>query len=628
MSIQILEKVKYDPLNENITLPNHTDKIILPEEILNNLIKLQKENSFTSLPHPLVFRLSTPSNYTYVGVREFHSIDNESVFLSKDVKERLRLNKEELAQLSVELAYNVIDIGKASIELEPILNYSIRDWKVFLESTLSKNYTAVTTGDVITFEVGEMEYKLKVNNVKTFNQIRTVCVIDRDIDLNIQIPQNSEVKEDKNLQIGEYRDLFNDKNGTIDIHERCKLNIGVGMKFVSINNIDFTISYDQFVDGERFLMGSMNKPIKEWINETDDDVAVYIYAIIGPIDFQIVIAEDIVEETVPEDSMRCNYCNNIIKKQSQILHENFCKRNNVLCSLGCNRVFLKEIPKTHWHCCSTYGDDEQSYKVHQEYIHDLSMSDYICDECEKYNAINKYVICEHKNNECYKSLHECRYCHLILPRGKPSNESIFYGISEHEWQCGSKTTECFKCNKIIKLRDLETHLKLHEIMKLQQSTPLKCKNELCVEIISNNVENSLQLCDICFGSLYSNILDPDGKKLLQRIERRYILQIKNGCGDEKCENEYCQSSKKCLLKGSNMVEIVKFVKNNIIPEVINEKKFKFCVSNKMNQHRRYVEYFIGGEYEEGWVCKSNKECGDDIEKMSGWLDKYAVKTNK
>lgn len=663
--LSILEKLKYDPHNRAKVLPRHTDKIILPERVLHSLVDLQKIHGLSSLPHPLVFRLSTPSHNTYVGVKEFHDEDENSIFISEDVSKRLNLIppifgeateqilEENVEVLSLELALNVsgIDntIKKATIELAPRENYRVSDWKSFLEATLPTNYTAVTTNDTLTFDFEGQEYILDVISVKTSENIRTVSVIDRDIELKIKTPigefkSSSESNDDHEACLpGEYIDLFGDKKGEIKVDGRVKLKIAPAEKIIADG--EFSLAFDQFVGKLRFEFATMNKPEKEWINKTDDELSIYVYAFgkdtngsLGPLKFTVG-KQDIKDENdeqgdnemIDADSVRCVYCKNIIKASSQVLHENFCRRNNVLCPKGCGEVFFKSIPETHWHCCSTYGDGEWSKQLHVEYMHENSAMGVTCELCGEYHCLTKYVVAQHVSRECPKALHECRYCHLVVLRGEPSGESRFYGVSSHEWLCGSKTTECHKCNKIVKLRDLETHMKLHDMDRLNKPIPQVCSNSLCVNVVSPDKSNVVGLCQDCFGSLYSTVYDPDGKKLLQRIERRYILQVKNGCGSKECENELCGSSARCKVPvetRASMASVVKYVKEEVMKEVLarhgRSLHFQFCVPRSMDQRRHFVSMFEGGEWAHGWICKSNELKGNDINAMRQWLENNAV----
>lgn len=680
-NLQILEKLKYNPHDRTKFLPKHTDKIILPERILQNLVDLQKSEDLQSLPHPLVFRLSTPSRNTYVGVKEFHDKDENTLFISEDVAKRLDLkcpvdgkiqniddgqmditdddndeNDDNSIILSLELALNVsgFDDGKteATIELSPRENYRVHDWKTFLEATLSNRYTAITTNDVLSFEIENTKYVLDVVSVKTSENIRTVCVVDRDIELVIRTIDSPQEKNDvdRGTPFGEYVDLFGDKKGEMKVTQRVKLNLQPGEVFVAQHDGEFLLGFDQFVDSDRFEYGSMINHLKEWINKTDDEISIFVYGLgseyddgLHNLEFTIVKMTDgeeegnvEVAERLDDDSIRCQYCHNVIKKSSQILHENFCRRNNILCPKGCGKVFLKHIPDSHWHCCSTYGDTEWSHQLHNQYFHQGNGDfcenlgiDITCSICNEYHCLNKYTLAQHKSRDCPNSLHECRYCHLILPRGQPTNESRFYGVSSHEWECGSKTTECHKCKKIIKLRDLEMHMKLHDLERLDKPIPIKCNNLLCVNTIKLEDSNMVGLCQDCFGSLYSTVLDPEGKKLMQRIERRYILQIKNGCGNKNCNNELCGSSQNCKVPmeiRESMASIVKFVKNEIMTKIKNEGlKFQFCVSNTMCERKNIISMFEGGDWALGWVCRSNEVVGNNIDGMTQWLENNAVR---
>lgn len=657
--LQLLEKLIYDPGNKEILVPKHTDKIVLPEKILNALVSLQKQHDIPHLPHPLVFRLSTPSHNTYVGVKEFHDLNDENIFLSEDVCKRLNIDLEEdhlepkKIQLSLELALNVSGtdgaVEKAVLEIVPRENYRIHDWKTFLESMLPINYTAVSTNDILTFEVNNKEYIVQVSSVKTTKLIRTVCVIDCDIELQVKLPESvfedDEKNREKGSEVGEYTDLFGDRIGFIDINCRIKLKLSGNEKFKSDG--EFALAFDQFVDRDRFEFGTMFTPKKEWINETDDEVTVFVYSLgkeeadgkIEGINFSIIAEGDdeddqndgVGEEIdIEDDSIRCKYCHNIIKKSAMVLHENFCMRNNILCPGGCGEVFLKKVPENHWHCCSTFGFGEWSKSLHIEFMHaSVDGITFNCSLCNEYQSLTKYTLCEHVSRECTNALHECIYCHLIIPRGGSSDEAKFYGVSQHEWLCGSKTTECSKCNKIIKLRDLETHMRLHDIARISRSTPRVCSNDLCVKVLSIEDSNPVGLCPDCFGNLYSTVYDPDGKRLLQRIERRYILQLKNGCGYSTCENKLCRSSPMCCVgEGilSNMAEIVKYVKNKVM--LVGPYEFMFCVPKSVDERRHIVNMFEGGEWERGWVCKSNEVQGNDMVSMLDWLNNNAVKKSE
>ena len=553
--LQILEKLKYDPNDERIQLEKHSDKIVLPEKILNELVNLQKLQDIEKLPHPLVFRISTPSNNAYVGVKEFHDLDNDSVFLTEDVRGRLGIQDAGATILSVELALNVSGddvVEKAMIILEPMEKYQVNDWKTFLESTLSKSYTAVTTGDILTFNIEKFECELKVRSVKTSNHVRSVCVIDRDIDLEIYGDNAVDVP---------INGIQECEEASGEIRKGMTVKINIPENHVLKSDGDYAISNDQFVSGDRFEFATVNEGIKV-------GQAKYVYAFTD-LKFEICDRYEKPEGVIP-GTVKCENCGKAISPSSKVMHETFCLRNNIKCA-QCGKTFRKAIPDKHWHCCSTFGDDAESKELHDRYMHERQTC-----ECG-YNGVT-YSVCVHRN-ECLLSLHECRYCHLILPRGEECLESRYYSVSGHEWTCGSKTTECFKCGKIVRLRELDTHLKNHEFVEAEVSErTIQCSNVLCVNKFTG--DNSIGLCTECFSPLYSDIRDDDGRRLKARIERRYILQLKNGCGDLQCDNQLCVSSSECICRGS-MGEIIKFVK-----KWVSEGPYMFCVSRKMRELRK------------------------------------------
>lgn len=665
--LQIREKLEYDRKDNSIVLDAHVDKVIFPERILHLLVEEQKRLNIHRLPHPLVFRLSTFSMNTYVGVLQFHDGDPNRIYLSSDVCERLNIcgngnknentditnthngdeegeggeendngNGDHLVTLNVELALNVSGYDdhddKSSIEIKPHEVYSdITDWKSFLEATLSSRYTAVTTGDTLYFDINNKTYILDVTNVKTSKGIRTACVVDRDVELTIKGESNMLINES-----GNNSDTDNVNPEYINIGEtEGILKIGRRYQFEAIEKGvkvlfegDFVSDVDMFVNFDRFKHISVNEIDKSEIRYP----FVYILGDGNGKDVKYRICNEIdidnnVEEGIDDENFKkCGNCGKLIAIQSYTMHFNFCNRNTVSCPV-CNKNFMKQIPETHWICCNKCGEGEHSFNLHKRYYHEKG----ICDLCEF--SSDKFVdICYHKSNECFKSLHICKYCHLKLPRGESNFESKYHQCSRHEWECGSKTTKCDKCNKFIQLRMLEQHFKIHNIQRKNQELPKICKNDLCVNVINETENNNkLGLCSICFGSLYSSDNDPEGSKLRNRIERRYVMQLKNGCNNKDCDNKYCGNNKECIINDEDrksIVKIVRFVKENLVQDF---NKFKFCVSLEMNKRRQIIKIFEEiylNEWSYEWVCLSNEKNGNDINKMKDWLEDNGVKINE
>lgn len=88
-------------------IPYYSDKILLPESVLEQLLNEQKSLNIRSLPHPLIFRLSTPSNRCYAGVREFISNEGE-IELSGLLAERLGIQEDSVSTpVIVELVHGI-----------------------------------------------------------------------------------------------------------------------------------------------------------------------------------------------------------------------------------------------------------------------------------------------------------------------------------------------------------------------------------------------------------------------------------------------------------------------------------------------------------------------------------------
>ena len=187
----------------------------------------------------------------------------------------------------------------------------------------------------------------------------------------------------------------------------------------------------------------------------------------------------------PED-VRCKNCNQWVPGRTLMLHENFCLRNNILCPHGCGQVFQKRSPEfeAHWHCPhdSAYGDTPFSHSKHDFLHHPTDVLR--CSECstqETFPSIS--ALARHKTTTCPAKPILCRFCHLIVPQegdpDAPNAEALLSGMTPHELADGARTTECHLCSKIVRLRDMETHLRSHDLDRLTRATPIPCRNINC-----------------------------------------------------------------------------------------------------------------------------------------------------
>lgn len=263
-------------------------------------------------------------------------------------------------------------------------------------------------------------------------------------------------------------------------------------------------------------------------------------------------------EASSPDEDRCKNCQQWVLRQTMMLHENFCFRNNVHCP-RCEKVFQTKSVEwnNHWHCPrdDVYGNDPSSKKKHNTLFH----SPVTCPSCN-YQSSNIPNLAQHRTTTCPGKLILCSFCHLEVPQQGPDDpdpwdpEVLLSGLTPHELIDGGRTTECHLCSKIVRLRDMPTHLKHHDLERIARPSPRLCRNINCGrtldgmrkrgEIRHQTTRNELGICDTCFGPLYASTYDPDGKALRRRVERKYLTQLLTGCGQQWCRNEYCSSGRK------------------------------------------------------------------------------------
>ncbi|KAJ5580733.1 hypothetical protein N7450_007034 [Penicillium hetheringtonii] len=187
---------------------------------------------------------------------------------------------------------------------------------------------------------------------------------------------------------------------------------------------------------------------------------------------------------------------------------------------------------------------------------------------------------------------------------------------------------------------MNTHLRHHDLQRVSRPAPRTCLNQNCGRTLTNTGNKSLGLCNICFGPLYVDTHDPEGKALRRRIERRYLSQMMSGCGKPWCQNEYCKNGKQkrdseSASAAMSVAEIMKVTKPlvealNVQPDATNTAPFYFC-TDETGQHRRnlaemvHAESVAGGEkvYDLAWCIAGAEAGGGDLEKTREWLARWA-----
>lgn len=343
------------------------------------------------------------------------------------------------------------------------------------------------------------------------------------------------------------------------------------------------------------------------------------------------------------DEEQCGNCLQFIPKRTMVLHENFCRRNNIVCP-GCKSVFKKGSPEweAHWHCDkdSAFGNSATSRVKHDDIFH----TERQCPHCE-FSTNSLADLARHSTSVCPGKLILCRFCHLEVPQEgdpfNPSPEVVLSGLTAHELADGTRTTECHLCDKIVRLKDMETHLKHHELDKVSRLTPPICRNANCGRTMfgvgsrgqvrqaasSEQASNDVGLCSICYGPLYVSMHDPEGKALKRRIERRYLGQLMTGCGKAHCGNPWCKTGRANAglePKPSSAREVLPLVKP-LLADITNmNAPLYFCTDETSQRSRKLAEMMAAeGVWEVEWCIAAAEVEKGSLERMRDWLQAWA-----
>jgi Ubiquitin fusion degradation protein UFD1 len=348
-----------------------------------------------------------------------------------------------------------------------------------------------------------------------------------------------------------------------------------------------------------------------------------------------------VEEVPPLaiDEVICKNCLQHIPKRTLPLHEAFCYRNNILCP-KCSNVFLKSSQawKDHWHCHldSEHGNTPISRIKHDSTFHPPSPIQ--CTSCD-FQAFNLPILAHHRTTSCPGKEILCQFCHLVVPQQSPDDPSFtdpevtLSGLTPHELVDGARTTECHLCAKIVRLRDMKTHLRFHDRDRVLRPTPTLCINGLCGRSIKTGdegrvIQEQLGLCNECFGPLYVASYDPEGKALRRRIERRLLQLLIGGCGKSWCANtDRCKTGHKNatgqdrVMSAKDALPLLKPVMEALAKG--DTSALAFCVDEASQRRRSTAELMAAeGEYSFAWCVRALEEMGD-LGRAREWLVEQA-----
>jgi hypothetical protein len=587
------------------------------------------------------------------------------------------------------------------VRLRPLeAGYDPEDWKALLERHLRDNFTTLTTGELLTVAGGRHgDFRFLVD--KVLPEGDGICIVDTDLEVDIEPLNEEQARETLRRRLEKTSRAPGTTEGSslggpislgqeilgqvrrgeyVDYELRewdREAGLDISLDAADGADIDLLISPfssrqrarprdDEHVFGDLSTRSPKRLKLQSTNIELVDAEALYISVYAFPVskdsegsnrdqkvplqyNLRVTKAFEAAEKETDEisishdpEEVQCNNCHQWVPKRTLFLHENFCFRNNTFCP-KCKNVFQKASAewKNHWHCPDddSYGNDSWSKTKHDIVSH----TSYSCASCQ-FVAPSLPGLANHRTTTCPGKLILCQFCYLVVPQQGDSDpdvtdpEVLLSGLTPHELIDGGRTTECHLCNKIIRLRDMTTHLRHHDLERLSRPPPAICKNENCSRTLlgsSNKTTNdSLGLCGICFGPLYADTHDPEGKALRRRIERRYLSQMLTGCGKPWCRNRYCKTGQTQATSpttnfpsgSKEILDIVRPLVDAIAvkPGVTNTAPFYFC-TDEASQQRRVLAEMIAAEgvYDIEWCVAGVEAAAGDLDKARDWLKGWA-----
>ncbi|EXK33620.1 hypothetical protein FOMG_10882 [Fusarium oxysporum f. sp. melonis 26406] len=635
-----------------------------------------------------------------LGIQEDECVSPKEVI---DLEQDTAQNSERMDVDGIQIKVEARQLPKGTyVRLRPLeAGYNPDDWKPLLERQLRENFTTLSKGSMLAVKGarGE-EFKLLVDKVAPEGD--GICVVDTDLEVDIEALDEEQARETLRRIMSAQRGSTDGSStgGEIDIWKAVEGQVleGEYVDYVlpSWNKsqplaIELTTGEDEdaldlfvtpkssrqralpresvhvfgdfspAVDGVKRIVISPTNVELEGAEQITISVHGYRhpdatespktlqYSLRAKVDLQDAkdgtngLSNGAGEQEHSPDEEQCSNCLQFVPKRTMVLHENFCRRNNVVCP-KCKSVFKKGSPEweAHWHCekDSAFGNSTQSKAKHDDIFHTGRQ----CPNCE-FSTNSMADLARHQTSVCPGKLILCRFCHLEVPQEgdpfNPSPEVVLSGLTAHELADGTRTTECHLCDKIVRLKDMETHLKHHELDKVSRLKPPICRNANCGRTMfgvgsrgqvrqtasTDQASNDIGLCSICFGPLYVSMHDPEGKALKRRIERRYLGQLMTGCGKSHCANPWCKTGRANAgleAKPSSAREVLPLVKP-LLGDVTNmDAPLWFCTDEGSQRGRKLAEMMAEeGVWDVEWCIAAAEAEKGSLERMRDWLQAWA-----
>ncbi|KAK8062081.1 ubiquitin fusion degradation protein [Apiospora hydei] len=611
----------------------------------------------------------------------------DAVDLTNDTDAEPKSKPTARPQITVHL--NVLPKG-TYVRLRPLeAGYDPGDWKSLLERQLRESYTTLTIGALLSVKgVKGEEFRFLID--KFLPEGDGICVVDTDLEVDIEALNEEQARETVRQIMAKSQKAPGTAAGSSMGHE-IDIWKAVQGQVVPGEYVDYELpSWDRsqplqielsglqdHEDGVDLLVSPKSTRLRDLPRETEHVFGVFNATngtktlLLQPTNAELEGAEHLMisvhgysksssgsdaadststpsftlrVQSVPAESAtekddtttqtegqaggpdeeQCSNCKQWVPKRTMVLHESFCRRNNIACP-QCGEVFMKDSSEWqhHWHCPhdDAHGSSEASKAKHDDIFH----TDRQCPKCPfQTNSIPD--LARHRTSVCPGKVILCQFCHLEVPQ---------------EVADGARTVDCHLCNKIVRMRDMATHIKHHELDKAQRTKPPICRNPNCGRTLNGvgrggavsgtqmgqGPGNDLGLCSLCFSPLYVQLHDPEGKALRRRIERRYLSQLLQGCGKTWCANEWCKTGRANLElepKGSNTQTILPQIKPLLVAIPNTDEPMFFCVDETNHKRRNVAEMLAAeGMWELEWCVAACEAEGVDPQRATQWLSDWA-----
>ncbi|KAM3552333.1 hypothetical protein ARSEF4850_007438 [Beauveria asiatica] len=329
--------------------------------------------------------------------------------LATDEKATTTSSSSTVSQIRLEVHTEILPKGTYA-RLRPLeAGYNPDDWRPLLERQLQRDFTSLTkNAKILVHGVRGEVFQLLVDRLSPEGQ--GVCVVDTDLEVDIEALDEEQARETLRQFINTNRhtnEHGSSKGGSIDIWKPILDKIAVGSYIdyslpswdrtqsvqLTLSNMSDPEALELFVTPRSNLQRSLPRktehvfstlgpfkpsttktiiisPTDAEMNEAESiQMSVHAYS-----DFTATQAPDVIQYTLrakvlvesdktiaieqagnlkehEDNEALCSNCQQLVPKQSLVLHESFCRRNNIVCP-KCKLVFKKDSAEftAHWHC--------------------------------------------------------------------------------------------------------------------------------------------------------------------------------------------------------------------------------------------------------------------------------------